>query len=250
MQGIKIFSFFLLFSIVTCNLDVFGSKTAYDWAVDTGNLVTVDNQDMTETFEGKSCEAIYVNGVIRHGSRYPGDDDMEDMTKLQEKIIENKAANSYDFISAWNNTYPPDKEKELVETGRKEMKDIGQRFARRFATLFRNYLNSSKIQFVTSRKHRTIESAEKFVEGLTEFLIGQKVQVNSTVNDTLVRFYEDCDYLDEAVEDSPTVFKEFNDFMKTVTFTEMKANLETRLGFQNASLETGLLTLHFVADYF
>ena len=243
MYGINIISLFLLITSVSCNLDVFGSKTAYDWAVDTQNLVTADDQDMSATFEGKTCKAIYVNAIIRHGVRYPSDGDMEDMTKLQERIIDNKASNVFNFIDTWNNTYPLEDEKQLVETGRKEMSDIGERFARRFATLFRNYHNTKKIQYVSSSKDRAIESAEKFYEGFTKVLTGQLTssQVNYTVNNSLVRFYDDCNYYEEVIEDSPVVFKQFHDFMKTSIFTNMKTQIEERLGFQNITLETGLL---------
>ena len=85
MYGINIIAFFLLFESVSCNLDVFGSKTAYNWAVDTQNLVTADDQDMRTTFKGKTCEAIYVNAIIRHGARYPGDGTTANIPKLQDR---------------------------------------------------------------------------------------------------------------------------------------------------------------------
>ena len=242
MKRLALSAVFLFVSRAVCivtDWDDFGTKTAYDWAVDSANIVTQDNQDMSINHEGKTCTAIYVNGFFRHGSRYPGEDDMEAMTKLQEKINASKPAGNYNFISAWENTYPPVEEDKLVETGRQEMRDIGGRFARRFSQLFSN--NVDKIQFITSRKDRAVESAEKFYEGLTEALTGQrKTDVSSTVNDTLARFYEDCDYVENAIEDNVQFFKEFHQFAFTTAFTEMKAALERRLGMQQQNETLGL----------
>ena len=229
----------LAVGIVT-NWDAFGTKTAYDWSVDSTNIVTRDNQDMVINHDGKTCRAIYVNGFIRHGSRYPGKDDMEAMTKLQERINASKPAGRYDFISTWENTYPPEEEDKLVETGRQEQRDIGGRFAKRFSQLFSN--NVEKIKLTTSRMDRAIESADRFYEGLTEFLTGQrKTDVTSTVNDTLARYYEDCDYIENAIEDNVEFFKEFHQFTFTTALTEMKTALETRLGLQqrNETLNMG-----------
>ena len=161
---------------------------------------------------------------------------------LRQTFRNYKTDNVFNFIDTWNNTYAPEDAKQLVETGRKELSGIGERFARRFATLFRNYHNTKQIQYVSSSSDRTIESAEKFYEGFAKFLTGQLTssQVNSTVNNSLVRFYDDCNYYEEAIVDNPVVFKQFDDFMKTTIFTNMKTQIEERLGFQNITLETGL----------
>ena len=225
---------------IVTDWDDFGTKTAYDWAVDSANIVTQDNQDMVINHDGKTCTAIYVDGFIRHGARYPGEDDMEAMTKLQERINASKPAGSYDFISTWENTYPPEEEDKLVETGRQEMRDIAGRFAKRFSQLFSN--NVDKIKLTTSRKDRAIESAERFYEGLTETLTGQrKTDVSSTVNDTLARYYEDCDYFENAIEDNVEFFKEFHQFTHTRAFMAMKSSLESRLGLlqRNETLDMG-----------
>ena len=227
---------------VVTDWDDFGTKTAYNWAVDSANLVTQDDQDMGLVHDGKTCAAIYVNGFLRHGSRYPGADDMEDMTKLQKRINASRPAGSYEFISTWENTYPPEQEDQLVDTGRQEMRDIGGRFARRFADLFRD--NIDKIKFTTSRKDRAIESGEKFYEGLTETLIGQRqTDVLSNVNDTLARYYEDCAYHENAVEDNVEHHKEFHQFTFTRAFLAMKSSVESRIGLlqRNETLDFGEL---------
>ena len=233
---------FLFFVSVECitEWDVFGQRNAYNWAVDTGSIVKKNDQDMTIDFGGKTCTAIFVDGIIRHGSRYPKAADMEDMTKLQEKIITHKAANdTYNFIATWVNDYPQDREYELVETGRQELADIGGRYAQRFHSLFKNHIN--RIKFVTSSRSRTIESARKFYEMLTFQLTGEiQKNLSSSINDTLIRFYDDCDYIDKAVDGNVTLFKEFHDFMDSTTFKEMVSGLETRLGFQVAAFTTGL----------
>ena len=246
MNGVKIFALTLFLCGINCitEWDVFSTKTAYDWAVPTANIVSGENQDMNITYNGRTCMAIYVNGLLRHGSRYPGADDMEAMTELQEKINATKPTNSYDFISTWVNTYPPADEDQLVETGRKEMEHIGHRFAHRFSSLFNNALD--KVKFVTSRKDRTQDSAQKFYEGMLNFFSQAVSNVGSTVNDSLTRFYEDCNYTEFAIEDNVTFFKEFYGFMNSTTFTNMKTELETRVGLQNNPLDTGIYTLIFL----
>ena len=242
MNGVKIFALAPFLCGINCitEWDVFSTKTAYDWAVPTANIVSGENQDMNITYNGRTCMAIYVNGLLRHGSRYPGADDMEAMTELQEKINATKPTNSYDFISTWVNTYPPADEDQLVETGRKEMEHIGHRFAHRFSSLFTNALD--KVKFVTSRKDRTQDSAQKFYEGMLNFFSQAVSNVGSTVNDSLTRFYEDCNYTEFAIEDNVTFFKEFYGFMNSTTFTNMKTELETRVGLQNNPLVTGTHT--------
>ena len=225
------------------NKGVFSTKTAYDWVVNTTATIDED-QGMTITYDGKTCNAIHVNMVGRHGYRNPGDDDMEDFTKIRDALVADMDPSSeyFAFLRDWVNRYDPQMEKMLVPRGREEWLGLGRRMAKRFKSLLRN--ESDAIELMSSDEERSKSSSKAFFAGLTEGLLGSsRTDRNPILSDPIIRFYDDCARYDEEVDDVeyPEVIK----FKGSEHIANVKNGIKTRLGLENVTITYGKYIIHF-----
>lgn len=73
-----------------------------------------------------------------------------------------------EHIRNWsiNPNITADRNSELVETGRDELRGIGQRFQRAFPTIFPTSYNRSLFLFRATDRQRTVDSLESFAEAI------------------------------------------------------------------------------------
>ncbi|XP_053393575.1 multiple inositol polyphosphate phosphatase 1-like [Mercenaria mercenaria] len=203
--------------------DVFSTKTNYKWSH--FSSATTDDGFMFST-GSKTCNAIHVSMVSRHGARWPSDGDMEDIKELHRNIIESKPSTVYPELDSWIPRYNESDEKQLTTEGKKEQEDLGARLGIRFKTLFNN--NGKNVKFVSSSKSRTKDSNEYFHKGLSAG-VQSVIEYTNEVNDGIVRPYDDCDNYEETVESDENM-KEFNKFSKSSVLVNIIDSVKEKLG--------------------
>ena len=197
-----LFTFFICLS--HCAADqfrkkfVFSDKTAYHFVNKT-------------IHRPANCDPVYVNMVIRHGSRYPAKSRVEKMNWFLERLNSflsvNKAANAtfrYKGLSLpWK--IPLDVKnsasKELSKLGAQEMYWIAKRLRERFPELFEKDYSNTDYSFIATDKLRSSQSAVAFAQGIFEqrgtVELGKyqpiAVQFSGPADrDRVLRIYEAC----------------------------------------------------------
>ena len=233
-----IFLYFLFTTFIpvhSIQWDAFSTKTLYEWSHDV-QIPFSDNSEMLTTHNDDLCEAVHVSAIFRHGARNPSLKNIIAMDKLQEKLVDNKTPEIANFIDTWKNSYDRNKEKELVEKGIKEQFELGRRFARKFFTLIDSG-REEDLEFISSSKSRAKDSSKYFYGGLS-YTFSKLEKHDNEIEDSLLRFYDDCNNYEQFVENNRTNFKEFDDFHKTEEYIDVVKSLRRNLAL-NISLEPG-----------
>ena len=219
----------------------YGTKTAYHF-----------NNSASSLKYPERCEPIHLNMVIRHGSRYPSDGDMEEIDELLNKLNEIYTKNSpfryHNLTLPWNK--PPQwsdgQPGELTSVGQKEQYNIAKRFRDRFAGVFDKDYWNKYYKFVTSDKPRTAQSAMSFAYGLFEDrgpVSPSKFQPVAIMSsgradqDKILSSYKSCPRYDIDVDEHGMV--EVEKFLKGPKLKNLTKQLEKRLQI------TGKLSLTF-----
>ena len=224
------------FSVCAIQWNLFSTKTLYEWSHDV-HAPLGDNGEMLTSHNNQLCNAVHINGVIRHGARNPSLKNIKKMDRLRDKLVTNKRPGVAVYLDLWQNLYDVKEEKELVEKGIKEQFDLGRRFGRKFFRLL-DAAREEDIKFVSSSKSRAKDSSEYFYGGLSA-IFSKLEHHDNEVKDDLIRFYDDCGNYEKFVENNKTNFKEFDDFHKTEEYINVAKSIRRDLSL-NASLEPGI----------
>ena len=166
--------------------------------------------ESTDSYVPDVCTPIHYTNTIRHGSRYPGADDILVMRELADRI--RGKVNNPDHVLLNDTTvdFPLEEGDNLTFMGRKEMYDMGQRVAKRWAS-FLEPANPSELVYQDTYKPRTTHSAYSFQNGLSDAFGKNMTQPIDERND-LIRFYETCPYYVTSVEENPEALEEYTLF--------------------------------------
>ena len=123
-------------------------------------------------------DPVYVNMVIRHGSRYPSKNRVEAMSRILKEL------NAFFPVNQTDNTtfrykglslpwsIPADvrnaASKELSSLGAQEMYWIAKRIRAKFPELFKHGYSNTNYSFIGSDKLRSSQSAVAFAQGIFE----------------------------------------------------------------------------------
>ena len=118
------------------------------------------------------CRAIHLTAIIRHGTRYPTVKNVKRMQKLYE-LVKNSASGKQGWLreiqTQWTMWYTEDMDGRLVQKGVNDHKHLAVRLSKLFPSLLsEEKLRGGFIQFITSSKHRCVNSTLSFKAGLTE----------------------------------------------------------------------------------
>ena len=116
------------------------------------------------------CRAIHLTAVIRHGTRFPTAKNIRKIKRLHSLVV-NEAKDSYawlrDIKTKWVMWYTEEMDGKLVEKGRDDHRHLAVRLATSFPTLIsKDNFQNNRMKFITSSKHRCVDSVEAFQEGL------------------------------------------------------------------------------------
>ncbi|XP_076835097.1 multiple inositol polyphosphate phosphatase 1a isoform X2 [Brachyhypopomus gauderio] len=181
----------------------FGTKSRYEEV----NPYLIDNvlavNDSAVKPPAPDCEAVHLTAVIRHGTRYPTVGNIKKFQTFYDLVIAAAAGDwsSQPEIKSWQMWYKYEMDGRLVNKGRKDLRYLGQRLVRSFPSLLtEDSLRKGRVKFITSSKHRCVNSTIAFQQGIMDSLGIQGEALEHIVNDTLMRFFDQCQRLVETVE--------------------------------------------------
>ncbi|AWP13890.1 putative multiple inositol polyphosphate phosphatase 1-like [Scophthalmus maximus] len=128
------------------------------------------------------CREIHLTAIIRHGTRYPTTKDIKEMQQLHNNVLHNALGEErwlQEIKTQWTMWYTEDMDGRLVQKGVSDLKHSG-----------REKLRSGLIQFMTSSKHRCVNSTLSLKAGLTGLWAITDKEFNHTMNDSLMRFFD------------------------------------------------------------
>lgn len=118
------------------------------------------------------CREIHLTAIIRHGTRYPTTKNVKDMQQLYNVVLHNASGKESwlrEIQSQWRMWYTEDMDGRLVQKGVSDHRHLAVRLSKLFPSLVsEEKLRGGFIRFITSSKHRCVNSTLAFKAGLTE----------------------------------------------------------------------------------
>lgn len=191
------------------------SKTRYDHS---------GRQKRNVSFQTpKNCEPVHISMVLRHGTRYPSQNDVKKIDKMLKAV--NEALNSStlqigELRLPWENLFSHTNDKLLTSVGEEEMYNIAKELLRRFSSLLSRPYAPQSFDFISTGTTRAAQSAMAFSFGLFEGQgnLGstrfQPVAILSRAkdNDPLLRFFDICQKYLRRVVENETALHEYKSF--------------------------------------
>lgn len=240
---------FMVASVNATSYNYFSTKTPYEW---THNVNDIKEDELfTIPVRGMSCSAVHASVVARHGTRYPGQDDVEEINNVQEKLVAAMEPNHYPDIYNWKNPFPHNNDKALAPLGEAELENFGKRIAKKLLNLFSEE-DPVNFRIITSSKERTKQSASAFYEGFIG-VVGQEEdnedEFDSEINDDIMRFFDLCARYVYEVKDNTTAMKEFYNFMNSDAIVKIKEKITEKLEVNKDILSTGNLYFYLKTKF-
>lgn len=116
------------------------------------------------------CQAVHLWAVIRHGTRFPTTKNIKKIHRLYDVVMTEAASTDQwlsDIKNKWAMWYTEDMDGKLVEKGKDDLRHLAVRLSKSFPTLIsEENFRRGRMEFVTSSKHRCVDSIQAFQEGL------------------------------------------------------------------------------------
>ncbi|XP_034538566.1 multiple inositol polyphosphate phosphatase 1-like [Notolabrus celidotus] len=179
------------------------------------------------------CREIHLTAIIRHGTRYPTVKNVKKMQKLHE-LVKSSASGKESWLreiqTQWTMWYTEDMDGRLVQKGVKDHKHLAVRLSKLFPSLIsEEKLRDGFIKFMTSSKHRCVNSTLSFKAGLTELWAIKDQEFDHAENDALMRFFDHCTRFVEEVNDNPSALSELDKFKKGPEMRRVQQKIADRL---------------------
>ncbi|XP_018552366.1 multiple inositol polyphosphate phosphatase 1 [Lates calcarifer] len=179
------------------------------------------------------CREIHLTAIIRHGTRYPTTKNVKKMLKLYD-LVKTSASGKQNWLheiqTQWTMWYTEDMDGRLVQKGVSDHKHLAVRLSKLFPSLISEQkLRSGLIQFITSSKHRCINSTISFKAGLTELWDIKDQEFDHAVNDALMRFFDKCTRFVQEVDNNPSALTEVDKFKQGPEMKRVQEKIADRL---------------------
>ncbi|KAM6922391.1 multiple inositol polyphosphate phosphatase 1a [Lycodopsis pacificus] len=179
------------------------------------------------------CREIHLTAVIRHGTRYPTSKNVKKMQKLYDIVLHNasgKASWLREIQTQWTMWYTEDMDGRLVQKGVNDHKHLAVRLSKLFPSLVsEEKLRGGFIKFITSSKHRCVNSTLSFKAGLTELWAITDKEFDHAVNDALMRFFDRCARFVQEVDKNPSALSEVDQFRQGPEMRRVTEKIADRL---------------------
>uniref|UniRef100_A0A3B4ZS37 Multiple inositol polyphosphate phosphatase 1 n=1 Tax=Stegastes partitus TaxID=144197 RepID=A0A3B4ZS37_9TELE len=177
------------------------------------------------------CQQIHLTAIIRHGTRYPTTKSIKEMQQFYN-IVQHNASGEQSWLreiqTQWTMWYTEDMDGRLVQKGVNDLKHLAVRLSKLFPSLIsEEKLRGGLIKFITSSKHRCVNSTLSFKAGLTELW---DMEFEHAVNDALMRFFAQCTRFVEEVDNNPSAVAELDKFKEGPEMKRVKEKIADRLG--------------------
>lgn len=118
------------------------------------------------------CRQVHLTAIIRHGTRYPSSKNVKKMQRLYE-LVQTGARGQESWLrelqGQWTMWYTEDMDGRLAPKGVLDHKRLAVRLSKLFpSVLSEEKLRGGYVQFMTSSKHRCVNSTLAFQAGLAE----------------------------------------------------------------------------------
>lgn len=219
----------------------FSTKTPYAWGHPPQENETEDHW-FNEIVDDLICSAIHTSIVARHGTRHPGQDDVNKLSEIHSKIKTEQVQINFPDLYEWNNPFPNNNKKSLADLGEQELHDFGKRTAQRLFSLFAEE-DPDSFRYIISSTDRSRDSARAFQEGVTDVLRDEPDQEEDEydsfepeVVDKLLRFHTLCDKYVKSVAENNTAMKEYYAFQSGELVKKIKEKVTEKLGVPEDTL--------------
>ncbi|XP_053548880.1 multiple inositol polyphosphate phosphatase 1-like [Bombina bombina] len=235
----------------------FGTKTRYEQV----NPYLLENPLLTKIKQDLlpgTCTPLQIVSVIRHGTRYPTSKQIKKMKKIHSLILQQSDSQSklVKDLQKWDMWYDEWMDGQLVKKGEEDMKNLAYRLASVFPSLFTaEKFKTCSMKFITSSKHRCVDSTKSFVNGLVHTYFGIPKTPEGEledlpckevlVNDTLMRFFDHCEKFVVEVEDNDTAMHQVDKFKESPEMMKVVHKISARLGVPESELTADLIQVAF-----
>lgn len=181
----------------------------------------------------EQCHEIHLTAIIRHGTRYPTSKNVKKMRKLYE-LVKSRASGKQSWLreiqTQWRMWYTDDMDGRLVQKGVNDHKHLAVRLSKLFPSLIsEEKLRGGFIKFITSSKHRCVNSTLSFKAGLTELWAITDQQFDHAENDALMRFFDKCTRFVQEVDNNPIALSEVDKFKQGPEMRRVTEKIADRL---------------------
>lgn len=116
------------------------------------------------------CQALHLVAVIRHGTRFPTTKNVHKIHRLYDVVMREASGSAHwlsDIQNKWSMWYTEDMDGKLVEKGKDDLRHLAVRLSKSFPALIsEEQLRAERLEFISSSKHRCVDSIRAFQEGL------------------------------------------------------------------------------------
>ncbi|XP_060788842.1 multiple inositol polyphosphate phosphatase 1-like [Neoarius graeffei] len=176
------------------------------------------------------CRAVHLSTIIRHGTRYPTSGNIKKMIRVSKMVQSQADLSCIKELQSWKMWYKEIMDGRLVDKGRSDHRHLAQRLVKSFPKLItKANIEEGRVKFITSSKHRCINSTLAFQLGLLEGLGIKDVDLPHTINDDLMRFFDKCRRLLETVENNKDATMEVELFKNGPEMKRAQEKLADRL---------------------
>ncbi|XP_053306502.1 multiple inositol polyphosphate phosphatase 1 [Spea bombifrons] len=235
----------------------FGTKTRYEEV----NQFLLENPILVNRKQDllpDTCTPLKIVSVIRHGTRYPTKNQIKKMKKMYS-LIQKYGGDGSELagkLQKWNMWYEDWMDGQLVKKGEQDMKNLAIRLATLFPSLFTaDKFKNCKMSFLTSSKHRCVDSTKAFISGLEHGYFGFPPNSGAemedvpcrepVINDTLMRFFDHCEKFVVQVEDNDTAMHELDKFKQGPEMTKVIRKISAHLNVPERELSADLIQVAF-----
>lgn len=118
------------------------------------------------------CREIHLTAIVRHGTRYPTAKNVKKMRGIYE-LVRSRARAKHSWLheiqTQWTMWYNDDMDGRLVQKGVEDLRHLAVRLSKLFPSLVsEENLRGGLFKFITSSKHRCVNSTLSFKAGLTD----------------------------------------------------------------------------------
>ncbi|XP_030058941.1 multiple inositol polyphosphate phosphatase 1 [Microcaecilia unicolor] len=244
---------FCPFSLTT----YFGTKTRYEdvnpYLLEDPLRVNRDQELLSD-----SCTPLQMIAVIRHGTRYPTKKQIKKLKEIHS-VIKEKAKGNTELVTdlkTWEMWYTDLMDGQLVAKGEEDMKNLAVRLASMYPSLYtQEKFKNGQLKFITSSKHRCVNSTTAFIDGLVQNYFGhQKSQVDGltdmdcaqyVINDELMRFFDHCPRFMTYIEENDTAMHQVDAFKEGPEMMRVLEKIASALHVPVSDINADLIQVAF-----
>ncbi|XP_018573655.1 multiple inositol polyphosphate phosphatase 1-like [Anoplophora glabripennis] len=230
----------------------FGTKTAYDTL----------NRRSGSQHEIPGCNPIQFWSLIRHGTRLPNAQKIEELrglSKLHAEILRNYeerrsypdkgrlCIEDYNLITRWrwNDTIATDKADSLTRQGVEDLKLLARRYKSKYPQIFQGTYDEKTYNFQYESVDRTQETYQAYIEGLFGSE-AYRVHANVLNDERLTKPDTSCKNLMNRQDQNVGYRNEYQSFLSNPEYQKTANDVFRRLGFRynlNASVISDIYDL-------